>query len=364
MKTISPFTRFARVRLVGLAGVAGLVFGSAHAATVCVGSAGALNNAIIAAETNNESDDIRIRAGIYVAPVPDGFYYYPPSNDADIGNVTVSGGWNADCSSMAADATATVLSGNLQTPVLRFRNANGTMTVRNLTITGGYSSGVVLGALRFDHVSGFGLQVVVDRVILHHNEAYAPLYAKTQGTITVKGSLIHSNLSTSTGAGGAVIINENGFNATYIHSNTFTNNAVTSGSTVGGLRFENAGDAQSFIRNNIFWGNDNSDLRVVGNIASRNDCSYNNVGVFNTVIVCNGAGVEQLNPKFTDPAAGDYRLATNSPLIDEGCGPVQCTGAPDIDLRGVARPLGAAHDIGAYEGGYGFSEHIFTDGFE
>src|SRR5690606_27225498 len=139
-----------------------LLSAHAQAATVCVGTAGQFNSAIIAAETNDESDDIRIRAGTYVAPIPDGFYYYPPSNDADISNVTVSGGWNADCSVATNDATRTVLSGNLQTSVLRFRNANGTITVRNLTITGGYSDGVVLGALHFDHGSGFGIGVHVE----------------------------------------------------------------------------------------------------------------------------------------------------------------------------------------------------------
>jgi hypothetical protein len=341
-----------------------LATGNAHAGTVCVGTAGQLNTALIAAETNNESDDIRIRAGTYVAPIPDGFYYYPPSNDADVSNVTVSGGWNTDCSAATDDATLTVLSGNLQTPVLRFRNANGTITVRNLTITGGYADGGVVGALHFDHVSGFGIGVRVERVILHHNETYTALYVKTQATISVEGSLFHSNLTASTGAGGARIINENGFNATYIYNNTFAYNAVLSGSTVGGLLFENEDDAPTFIKNNIFWGNDNSDLGVVGNNANQNDCGYNDVGVFDDVIVCNGANVVQVDPGFTDPAGEDFRLATNSPLLDIGCNAVQCTGIPDIDLNGVARPQGAGWEMGAYEGGYGFSDLIFADDFD
>ncbi len=342
-----------------------LLSAHAQAATVCVGTAGQLNSAIIAAETNDESDDIRIRAGTYVAPIPDGFYYYPPSNDADISNVTVSGGWNADCSVATNDATLTVLSGNLQTSVLRFRNANGTITVRNLTITGGYSDGVVLGALHFDHGSGFGIGVHVERVILHHNETYAALYVKTQAPIHVEGSLFHSNLVTGTGAGGARIINENGFNATYIYNNTFAYNEATSGGTVGGLLFENEDDASAYIKNNIFWGNDNSDLGVTGNIASQNDCGYNDVGVFDDVIVCNGVNVVQVDPGFTDPAAGDFRLATNSPLIDVGCSNLQCVGGlPILDLNGVARPQGAGYEIGAYEGGYGFADLIFADGFD
>lgn len=341
-----------------------LLSAHAQAGTVCVGTAGQLNSAIIAAETNNESDDIRIRAGTYVAPIPDGFYYYPPSNDADVSNVTVSGGWDSGCDLMTDDATLTVLSGNLQTSVLRFRNANGVITVRNLTITGGYADSGVLGALHFDHVSGFGIGVAVERVILHHNETYAALYVKTQATISVEGSLFHSNLTPGNGAGGARIINENGFNATYIYNNTFAYNAAISGNTVGGLLFENEDDAPAFIKNNIFWGNDNSDLGVVGNNANQNDCGYNDVGVFDDVIVCNGANVVQVNPGFTDAAAEDFRLATNSPLIDIGCSAVQCTGLPDMDLRGVSRPQGDGYEMGAYEGGYGFADLIFADGFD
>lgn len=336
----------------------------ARAATVCVGTAGQLNTAIINAETNNESDDIRIRAGIYVAPIPDGFHYYPPSNDSDVSNVTVSGGWDADCSAMTDDATLSVLSGNLQTSVLRFRNANGTITVRNLTITGGYAEGGVIGALHFDHVSGFGIGVAVDRVILHHNETYAALYVKTQAPIRVVNSLFHSNLATGSGAGGARIVNENGFNATYIYNNTFVYNEADHASTVGGLLFENEGDAPSFIKSNIFWGNDNADLGVVGNIASQNDCGYNDVGVWDDVIVCNGAGVVQVDPGFVDPDAGDFRLFADSSLIDIGCRPAQCGGLPDIDLQGVARPQGDGYEMGAFEGGHGLSDRIFADGFD
>ena len=357
--------RRAAVRALLCASLPLLVFPShARAALVCVGTAGQLNAAIIAAETNNESDDIRIRAGIYVAPIPDGFYYYPPSNDSDVQNVTVSGGWDAECGAMTDDATLSVLSGNLQTSVLRFRNANGTIAVRNLTITGGYTEGVAVGALDFGHVSGFGISVVVDRVILHHNETFAALNVMTQAPIRVVNSLFHSNLVVNSGAGGARIINENGFNTTYIYNNTFAFNRALHPGTVGGLLFENEGDAPSHIKSNIFWGNDNSDLGVIGNTASQNDCGYNDVGVWDDVIVCNGAGVVQVDPGFVDPAAGDFRLFADSPLIDIGCRPAQCADLPDIDLQGLGRPQGDGYDMGAYEGGYGLSDLIFADGFD
>jgi hypothetical protein len=42
---------------------------------------------------------------------------------------------------------------------------------------------------------------------------------------------------------------------------------------------------------------------------------------------------------------GNYRLSSSSPAIDRGTS----TSAPRIDLMMVARPRGAAIDIGAYE---------------
>ncbi len=329
-----------------------------HAATFCVGSAGQLQSAVQTAEANNQSDDIRIRSGIYIAPVPDGFYFYPASNDPEPYNVTVSGGWNADCSSESAVATDTVLSGNLQGPVLHFRNSDGTFTVRNLTITGGYSEGVVLGALHFDHVSGFGLGVAIERVILRHNEGYVPLYVKTQGPIHVVGSLFHGNLGNGTGAGGARIISENGFNTTYINNNTFADNQTLSSGTIGGLVFENTGDGNSHINNNILWGNDNADLAVVGNVASVNDCGYNDISVYATQIACNGANVVHVDPGFADATLENLRLRGDSPLLNIGCG--FCAVLPNIDLDGEARPQLGGYDLGAYE----FPERIFANGFD
>jgi len=48
---------------------------------------------------------------------------------------------------------------------------------------------------------------------------------------------------------------------------------------------------------------------------------------------------------FVDLAGGDLRLAAASPAIDAGTG----DGAPAADADGVARPWGAAVDLGAYE---------------
>ncbi|MEM7533721.1 MAG: clostripain-related cysteine peptidase [Chloroflexota bacterium] len=50
------------------------------------------------------------------------------------------------------------------------------------------------------------------------------------------------------------------------------------------------------------------------------------------------------DPKFIDPTNGDYRLGSGSAAIDAGID----AGVAD-DIAGVARPVGSAPDIGAYE---------------
>jgi len=63
-----------------------------------------------------------------------------------------------------------------------------------------------------------------------------------------------------------------------------------------------------------------------------------------------GPGNLSADPGFAAPAwgsDGDFHLTAGSPLIDAG----DPTGAPSIDLEGLARPAGAAPDIGAHEYG-------------
>ena len=52
------------------------------------------------------------------------------------------------------------------------------------------------------------------------------------------------------------------------------------------------------------------------------------------------------DPRFRDPAAGDYRLAEGSPAINAGA---DLSGVVDGDLDGLPRPSHRRHDLGAYE---------------
>jgi hypothetical protein len=52
----------------------------------------------------------------------------------------------------------------------------------------------------------------------------------------------------------------------------------------------------------------------------------------------------KVNPRFVNPAAGDYHLSVGSPAADAGTNVGVTT-----DLDGIMRPLGEGYDIGAYE---------------
>jgi len=51
------------------------------------------------------------------------------------------------------------------------------------------------------------------------------------------------------------------------------------------------------------------------------------------------------DPKFVNPAGGDFHLREDSPAIDSG----SSIDAPSDDFDGNPRPQGAGYDVGAFE---------------
>jgi hypothetical protein len=110
------------------------------------------------------------------------------------------------------------------------------------------------------------------------------------------------------------------------------------------------------VVNNIAYGNPR--VGIAEYCYSNFKCIGSNVVVANNAVYANGKGITMLvgaatgtitaNPLFVNYQAngtGNYRLASNSPLINKGV----ATSAPAYDIDNVARPKGGAFDIGAYE---------------
>jgi chitodextrinase len=92
-----------------------------------------------------------------------------------------------------------------------------------------------------------------------------------------------------------------------------------------------------------------SSLKGSGNVAFNNLGFGNPQGDFST---WQGGGIDYslgnivADPRFVDRAAGNFRLQSGSAALDKATSPYSMS----LDLSGRARPLGAAADIGAYEG--------------
>jgi hypothetical protein len=83
-----------------------------------------------------------------------------------------------------------------------------------------------------------------------------------------------------------------------------------------------------------------------GNVVANNLAFGNGSNII--MKVGSATGTITADPQFVNYQAngtGDYRLKSTSPAINKGT----ATSAPTTDISGVARPRGAAHDIGAYE---------------
>jgi parallel beta-helix repeat protein len=106
-------------------------------------------------------------------------------------------------------------------------------------------------------------------------------------------------------------------------------------------------DVQIFY--NTIYRNGRAAVRAVSGAVSES-AVRNNVAYRNPLPQIPGmtvVGNLTTNPRFVDLAAGDVRLRPGSVAIDAG----STANAPATDFAGVARPRGAAPDLGAYEYG-------------
>ena len=155
-------------------------------------------------------------------------------------------------------------------------------------------------------------------------------YRSDFDTVTISNSLIARNTVDGVGAG----IYVEGYNDYWeltVTNSTITDNTSSSGG--GGI----CSHGPVVINNSIVWSNDEGEISGEWEVAGSN----NLIGV---------------DPRFVDPAAGDYRLNEFSPGIDAGDttlvdGSRASEGYPliETDLDGGPRIRGDQVDIGAFE---------------
>lgn len=324
--------------------------GAAH--TFCVADAGGLRDALVAASTGGAYEDedniVDLVAGTYSTATVGGTFDYERKSTYSL---QVQGGFAPGCATRSTDPTATVIDGaNMDLP-LRLVNLRGPIDVDGMTIQHGLSTEYG-GGLEINICSLCIPQptntISVTHVILRDNtttQRCGGLFADVGGSMLVANSLFIRNAAGATLGGAACLYAVD--DIIMFYGNTVADNTSASGAdATGGVYFENTAE----IDDNIFWSNSGFGLLLTSpsSVMLRND-----YGARTGADPILEVGDVSVNPQFYDPVDGDYRLASDSPLL--GFSDVLLTGT---DLYGHPFPLGGVQDIGAYE------DTVFVGGFD
>ena len=245
-------------------------------------------------------------------------------------------------------------------------NFGGTATISNSHVSantaGGYGGGL--------YVQNGELQLINSTVGNNDAERGGGLYSNYTSTVSIIGSTFYRNRATLFNGGG-VDIADFGKQTFVITNSTFVSN--TSQTSGGGI-FVSVGSTSLLINNSTLAANKGSSGGGIyvnqGSVTLRNTMVVNSPGIGNcsgtitdggnnlqyggTVANSCGATIATADPKLAKlgnhgGSTETLALSVSSAAIDAG-NPATCAAT---DQRGVARPLGLACDIGAYEGALG-----------
>jgi hypothetical protein len=321
----------------------------ALAATFCVGSESALQDALDTASINGENNTIKVRSGTYNAP-SFGFNY---SQNAGNFNLDLEGGWNAGCAAQTRKASLTVLDGQSIHEVLRFAasatGSSGNITLRYFDVYHGldqngyspaldvlvYDGNVRVEGCRFrNNVSGSFPDVV-------SIEGHA-------GTIYFRGNVVADNSAPQNSALMSIFAAA-APGAVYINNNTIADNVFATTGPVYGTLFTYTVS----LSNNILWSNGGPEIW-----GGANALMYNNdVDQIGATPAPGSVANISADPQFA--GALDRHILSSSPARDAGTN-TPAGGTLPVDLDGNPRTVSGQIDMGAYE----LQDDIFADGFD
>jgi hypothetical protein len=244
-------------------------------------------------------------------------------------------------------------------PAVRFEGASSGSVLDGLTLTGG--SGDVGGGVQADDQD-----ITLRHCLVRDNYAYggpgsmgAGGVVDFHGELTILDSRIVDNQANQGAAGirvhdgvlvmtNTLVADNHGAGGVHLNGAGRMVNATIANNDGGVLLNTDAGGTL-VITNSIIFGNGWS-VAAEGNAVAQ--VAYSDVEDG-----WPGEGNLGINPRFVDPAGGDYHLQAWSPCIDAGT----ADGAPDHDLDGVARPQNAGYDMGVYEFAGTPIPPLFTD---
>lgn len=217
--------------------------------------------------------------------------------------------------------------------------------IHDLTVSGGCNGS---GGAAIDTYGPVG-NVVIDRnVVRNIGYRYIGACNTIQGIYIANANNVVTNNIVS-GVAMAGIQQWHGATASTIVNNTTFHNKI--GILLGqGDAGTTTGSANNYVANNVVYDNVAYGVIEMGLMGGNNRYANNLVARSGTSWRVKGSvsGSISSDPLFRNYLAngtGDYRVYSSSPAIDRGTS----TKAPTIDFAGVARPRGAAVDVGAYE---------------
>ncbi len=219
----------------------------ASAATFCVNTATALQNALTTAATNGQDDEVRIVQGTYK-----GNFAYATSTETS--NLTVAGGYTTGCTKQTLDPSNTILNGNQAGTVLSIdaSNASGKIYLGGLLLTNGKTKAPDGGGISI-RVSNKGF-VAVDSNIIEYNESNdycgGGIFIEG-GTARFTFNVILGNKA-SAGGGACIIV----YSSILALGNSVIGNETDGSGSGGGILIRQAGTGYNrgsveFIQNRI-----------------------------------------------------------------------------------------------------------------
>ncbi|MCI5138427.1 MAG: hypothetical protein D3922_08425, partial [Candidatus Electrothrix sp. AR1] len=391
-------------------------FGDACTTYYCVNTSTELQETLNTAAVDSKNNIIRMVQGVYGIP-GDASAPFKFSSEEPY-SLYIEGGYTIDCTERTIDPANTVLDGSCENDVLEiltkkssiYKENNVATLVQGITVRNGngrwgalifestigtiYVLDTVIRDNKGTRVGGLSIttpkSVYIDHTSVINNSNAEHYYYQgavfiESGNAVITNNLIADNLGSS--YGGLYLY-------VYDHDEqvTFSNNTIVN--NVGAGEYSQAGGVLIKLRrrytaglvniyNNIFWGNTGSNKgyelsvnrnypfgpdsvsNVFNNVFDQEDISFTGHNTVN-----NREDNLDIDPLFTNPTNGNYRLRADSPLIDAGLDSAPTL--PVIDLDGKNRVIdgdndGTAHvDIGAVgKGGFTATNkvdrYIFTE---
>ena len=204
-----------------------------------------------------------------------------------------------------------------------------------------------------------GAYAILDGNDIYNCPAYGIQFYNGYDRTKAHSNIIRNNRIHNTsagpygGGGGGLIVGSGGNNLVY--NNILFNNPG------GGIHVGYGGSGNQIYNNTIYNSGEIGfalDINNVSNTLVKNNILYQNRydikdGTGSTTYQRNLCGTVSAkcefagDPRFVNPAGGDFRLQNTSPVIDRG---VTVNVVP-VDFQLTVRPRGAAYDLGAFEFG-------------